>query len=92
MITAIVRALSWVLSLYSIDPRWNRLGGTQVIIDWHNYGFTIMQVNNVNAKLVTMARAYELWFGKFGDWHLTVSEAMKKNLAIIAPAVGLKPI
>ena len=51
-----------------------------------------MQVNNVNAKLVTMARAYELWFGKFGDWHLTVSEAMKKNLAIIAPAVGLKPI
>ena len=39
-----------------------------------------------------MARAYELWFGRFGDWHLTVSEAMKKNLAIIAPAVGHKPI
>ena len=39
-----------------------------------------------------MARAYELWFGQFGDYHLTVSEAMKKNLAQIAPAVGRKPI
>ena len=49
-------------------------------------------MNNVNSKLVSMTRAYELWFGRFGDWHLTVSEAMKKNLAIIAPAVGRKPI
>ena len=51
-----------------------------------------MQVNNVNSKLVAMARAYELWFGRFGDWHLTVSQAMKSNLAGIAPAVGRKPI
>ena len=51
-----------------------------------------MQVNNVNKLLVSMARTYELWFGQFGDYHLTVSEAMKKNLAQIAPAVGRKPI
>ena len=36
---------------------------TQIIIDWHNYGFTIMQVNNINEKLISMARLYELWFG-----------------------------
>ena len=58
-----------------------RGGRTQIIIDWHNYGFTIMQVNNVNRHLISFARKYELWFGRFGDQHLTVSEAMKKNLA-----------
>lgn len=58
---------------------------TQLIIDWHNYGFTIMRVNNVNAKLVGMARWYELAFGRFGDHHLTVSEAMKKDLLTLIP-------
>lgn len=35
---------------------------------------------------------FELFFGRFGDYHLTVSEAMKENLAQIAPAIGHKPI
>lgn len=51
-----------------------------------------MQVNNVNRHFVKLARAYELFFGRFGDYHLTVSQAMKLNLAEIAPAVGRKPI
>ena len=44
-----------------------------------------MQVNNVNGALVKMARVYELALGKFGDHHLTVSEAMRQNLMTIIP-------
>ena len=51
-----------------------------------------MEVNRVNKVLVWFARHFELFFGRFGDYHLTVSATMKKNLAEIAPAIGLKPI
>ena len=63
-----------------------------MIIDWHNYGWTILEVNRVNKYLVACARAFELFFGRFGDHHLTVSTAMKDHLATIAPAIGRKPI
>lgn len=39
-----------------------------------------------------MARIYELWWGKYGDYHLTVSEAMKSDLVQIVPALARKPI
>lgn len=58
---------------------------TRLVIDWHNYGFTIMQVNNVNRRLVSIARWYELTLGRFGDFHLTVSEAMRQDLMRIVP-------
>mmetsp|Transcript_36195 Transcript_36195/g.44154 ORF Transcript_36195/g.44154 Transcript_36195/m.44154 type:complete len:155 (-) Transcript_36195:754-1218(-) len=93
MVTALVRVLSWPLaSSCSRDQRWKRNKGTQVVIDWHNYGWTILEVNRVNRFLVKAARQYELFFGRFGDYHLAVSEAMAKNLAEIAPAIGRKPI
>lgn len=60
---------------------WHRYGGTKIVIDWHNYGWTILEVNRVNKLLVKFVRFYELFFGRFGDHHLTVSEAMKVNLA-----------
>ena len=92
MVCAIVRLLSWPLSFCSKNPVFKRQRGTRVIIDWHNYGWTILEVNRANKFLVKCARAYELFFGRFGDYHLTVSEAMKVNLATIAPAIGRKPI
>ena len=92
MITALVRFLSWPISCCSRDADYRRRRGTRVFIDWHNYGWTILQVNGVNRHLVTCARAFELFFGRFADHHLTVSDAMRKNLREIAPAIGLKPM
>jgi hypothetical protein len=46
---------------------------TQIILDWHNYGFTIMEANGVNGLLVFFAKLYEKFLGKIGDQHLTVS-------------------
>jgi beta-1,4-mannosyltransferase len=60
---------------------------TRLVIDWHNYGFTIMRVNHVSNILVKVARWYELIFGRFGDFHLTVSETMKQDLLAIIPSL-----
>ena len=92
MVCAIVRLFSWMISFCSKDPSLKRQRGTRVIIDWHNYGWTILEVNRVNKTFVRCARAFELLFGKFADYHLTVSEAMKEHLSTIAPAIRRKPI
>ena len=42
--------------------------------------------------MVGIARIFELTFGKFADYHLTVSEAMKSDLGEIAPGIARKPI
>lgn len=46
----------------------------KVVVDWHNYGYSIMRVNRVNSILVALAKIYETVFGKIaGDYHLCVS-------------------
>ena len=49
-------------------------------------------MNGVNRLLVRAARIYELFFGRFADVHLTVSEAMKRNLGGLSPGIRAKPI
>jgi beta-1,4-mannosyltransferase len=53
---------------------------TRLIVDWHNYGFSIMQVNGASPRLVRIAKYYETFFGKFADVHLCVSHAFRKEL------------
>lgn len=76
MVTALVRFLTWLPSCCRRRKAW-----TKVVIDWHNYGWTILQVNRANRLFVRLAKVFELTFGRFADYHLTVSEAMKRNLA-----------
>eukprot|EP01029_Cantina_marsupialis_P014946 TRINITY_DN3274_c0_g1_i3.p1 TRINITY_DN3274_c0_g1~~TRINITY_DN3274_c0_g1_i3.p1 ORF type:complete len:475 (-),score=117.12 TRINITY_DN3274_c0_g1_i3:169-1509(-) len=57
------------------------------VIDWHNFGYTILDlkfVPNPNGKkhpLVVFAKWYEKFFGHLGDNHLCVTHAMKEWLA-----------
>lgn len=53
---------------------------SQIIIDWHNYGYSILRVNRVNKWLVALAKVYEMLFAKCGDHHLCVSRAMQVDL------------
>ena len=46
-----------------------------------------MRVGGVNRRVVWLARLYEMWFGKFGDYHLTVSQAMKADLVRQMPTI-----
>ncbi|CDW82399.1 UNKNOWN [Stylonychia lemnae] len=58
-----------------------RLNNQKVIIDWHNYGYSIMRVNRVNKYIVALAKIYETKLGKLtGDHHLCVSQAMQIDL------------
>jgi beta-1,4-mannosyltransferase len=59
-----------------------KLMGSNLVIDWHNYGYTILQlVNGPNHVLVKICKKMELFFGKLAHFNLCVTEAMKDDLA-----------
>jgi len=51
-----------------------------LIIDWHNYGYTILEVNGRNKFITLIAKIYEKVYGKSAHINFCVSEAMKKHL------------
>ena len=57
-----------------------KLRGGKFIIDWHNYGYTILKVNNRPKFLVNLACRYEKYFGKKSDLNFCVSQAEKRDL------------
>ncbi|XP_008934234.1 PREDICTED: chitobiosyldiphosphodolichol beta-mannosyltransferase-like, partial [Merops nubicus] len=65
-------AVAWVMCLF-----W----GSKLIIDWHNYGYTIMGLSHGrNHPLVQIAKWYEKLFGRLSDYNLCVTHAMKEDL------------
>uniref|UniRef100_A0A8C3KMV5 Chitobiosyldiphosphodolichol beta-mannosyltransferase n=1 Tax=Calidris pygmaea TaxID=425635 RepID=A0A8C3KMV5_9CHAR len=65
-------AVAWVACLF-----WR----SKLIIDWHNYGYTIMSLNHgKNHPLVKIAKWYEKLFGRLSDYNLCVTNAMKEDL------------
>uniref|UniRef100_H0WG01 Chitobiosyldiphosphodolichol beta-mannosyltransferase n=1 Tax=Otolemur garnettii TaxID=30611 RepID=H0WG01_OTOGA len=58
------------------------LCGSKLIIDWHNYGYSIMGlVHGHNHPLVLLAKWYERFFGRLSHMNLCVTSAMRKDLA-----------
>ena len=57
---------------------------SKLVIDWHNFGYTILALSvgggSVGNLMVRAAEWYERMFGKFGDEHLCVTKAMKREL------------
>ena len=53
---------------------------SKFVIDWHNYGYTILQVNRRNRLIVQIAKLYEKIYGSTADIHFCVSKAMKTHL------------
>ncbi|XP_062309603.1 chitobiosyldiphosphodolichol beta-mannosyltransferase isoform X1 [Osmerus eperlanus] len=57
------------------------LRSTKFIIDWHNYGYTIMAITHGQEHpIVRVAKWYERFFGRFACHNLCVTNAMKKDL------------
>ena len=51
------------------------------VIDWHNYGHTILALSlNEKHWLVSIAKTIERFFGRLGDAHLCVTDAMRNDL------------
>ncbi|KAL1901137.1 mannosyltransferase [Ceratocystis pirilliformis] len=69
------------------------LRGSKVIIDWHNYGHTIMALNRSKRNPgVIFYRYYETMLGRMtGSLNLTVTRAMARQL-IVAPYHITSPV
>ena len=64
-----------------------RLRGSRFIIDWHNFGYTILELTLPPNKacgcggcILRLAKVYERWMGRRADDGLCVTYAMKKWL------------
>lgn len=55
---------------------------TQLIIDWHNLNYSILNLRYKNAKhpIVRLVRFYEQFLGKFASLNITVTKQMKQFL------------
>ena len=57
--------------------------GTKLVLDWHNYGFSILQLSfgqGLGHPLVRLARGIEAFFGPRVHAAFCVSKAMKRDL------------
>ncbi|SPN98412.1 related to beta-1,4-mannosyltransferase [Cephalotrichum gorgonifer] len=58
------------------------LRGSRIMVDWHNYGHTIMQVSHSKRPLLgRLYKRYETFFGRLiPDISVTVTDAMARDL------------
>jgi len=57
------------------------LRNTRLIIDWHNFGWSVLALKLGNKHpLVIIAKWYECLFARFADAHFAVTDAMAKYL------------
>ena len=59
-----------------------RLRGAAFIIDWHNFGYTVLGMSlGPSHPIVRLAAVYERIFARMGDHHICVTDAMRVWLA-----------
>jgi beta-1,4-mannosyltransferase len=54
--------------------------GIRWVVDWHNFGYSILALKFGKAPIVGLSEWYERYFGKRANAHLTVTNAMKNFL------------
>lgn len=55
--------------------------GSKIVVDWHNYGHTILAQTKIYRPIVPLYRWYEMRIGKsLGDANLAVTDAMANQL------------
>jgi beta-1,4-mannosyltransferase len=69
-------------SVPSIPFCWilTRLKGKRFVIDWHNFGYTLLEAHKTNHIIVRIAKYLEFFFGRAADAHITVTEALRGAL------------
>ena len=58
-----------------------RLRRFKMIVDFHNYGYTILKMGVKNKFIVAVAQKYEQFFGRRCDHSFCVSDNMRENLS-----------
>ncbi|UJR25507.1 hypothetical protein I4U23_006853 [Adineta vaga] len=60
-----------------------KLRGARLIIDWHNYGYSMLALKHGTKHwIVHLCQRYEFFFGQLADINLCVSETFAKNLGV----------
>ena len=61
-----------------------RLRGARLLVDWHNYGHTILrlQYSGEETLAVKLYKFLEVRFGSFADDHMCVTKALQKHLLL----------
>lgn len=60
-----------------------KLRGARLIIDWHNYGYSMLALKHgAQHWIVQLCLRYEFFFGKYADVNFCVSDAFAKNLSV----------
>jgi len=56
-----------------------RLRGSSFVIDWHNFGYTVLDLSmrGRHGWLIRFARAYERQMAELADGHICVTNAMR---------------
>ncbi|KAF1937870.1 chitobiosyldiphosphodolichol beta-mannosyltransferase [Clathrospora elynae] len=73
------------------------LRNTELVIDWHNFGYSILAMKLGNSHpLVNISAWYESIFAKVAAHHITVTDAMarvlKNDYGVIAQALHDRPV
>jgi len=55
--------------------------GAALAVDWHNYGYTIMETTGAPRLTIAVARFYEKLVGPWADIHFCVAKSMREDLA-----------
>ncbi|KAL4239279.1 hypothetical protein ACF0H5_000096 [Mactra antiquata] len=57
------------------------LRGSKMFVDWHNYGYTIMELSHGKKNvIVKFAKWYEQFFGKLSAKNICVTKSMQEDL------------
>jgi beta-1,4-mannosyltransferase len=59
----------------------NLVRGKRFVIDWHNFGFSLLKVHRVPRLFVKIAEYFEFKFGRLADGNITVTDALRGLLA-----------
>ena len=60
---------------------YSKMFGTRLLVDWHNYGFSIMALSQGRGHvIVRLYRMLEMWFGHLSSGGFSVTEAMREDL------------
>lgn len=56
-----------------------RLRGARMVIDWHNFGYTVLGLSlGRDHPLVKFSLVYERFFARRADGHICVTDAMRQ--------------
>ncbi|KAI7887189.1 hypothetical protein K492DRAFT_139786 [Lichtheimia hyalospora FSU 10163] len=59
----------------------SKLRDAKLVIDWHNFGFSILGIKlGMNHPVVQLAKRYEQYLGRHAYAHLTVTDRMNREL------------